>query len=71
MAPFAVGALPSGGPSGLTGPVAAECHDDYVLFAGIRVCSGRVASGGTANRPVREPNATSTYILTGKVGFLG
>lgn len=67
VAPFAVGSLPgaTNAATGLTGPVAAECLDDYVLFTGIRVCSGRVAGAGTANRPTREPNATSPYILTG------
>ncbi|XP_054715415.1 uncharacterized protein LOC129224894 [Uloborus diversus] len=66
VAPFAVGSLP-GGPAGAapTGPVAAECHDDFVLFAGVRVCSGRVSPVTIpANRPTREPNVTSTYILT-------
>ena len=68
VAPFAVGALPgsTSAVSALTGPVAAECLDDYVLFTGIRVCSGRVSGAGTPNRPVREPNSTSPYILTGK-----
>ncbi|PRD29764.1 UNVERIFIED_CONTAM: hypothetical protein NCL1_28428 [Trichonephila clavipes] len=69
VAPFAVGALP-GAPNaavGLTGPVAAECHDDYVLFTGIRVCSGRVSPTGAPNRPPNQAaNGTSTYILTGK-----
>ncbi|XP_015928738.1 uncharacterized protein [Parasteatoda tepidariorum] len=68
VAPFAVGALPgttSATATALTGPVAAECHDDYVLFTGIRVCSGRVASTGPANRPIaNQVNVTSTYILT-------
>ncbi|GIY44890.1 CUB domain-containing protein [Caerostris darwini] len=66
VAPFAVGALPGAANAalGLTGPVAAECHDDYVLFTGIRVCSGRVSPTGAPNRPAREPNTTTTYILT-------
>ncbi|CAL1276939.1 unnamed protein product, partial [Larinioides sclopetarius] len=69
VAPFAVGALPGATNTAttLTGPVAAECHDDYVLFTGIRVCSGRVSPTAAPNRPTREPNVTSTYILTGKL----
>lgn len=68
VSPFAVGALPgsTSAVSAITGPVAAECLDDYVLFTGIRVCSGRVSGAGTPSRPIREPNSTSPYILTGK-----
>ncbi|XP_022243007.1 uncharacterized protein LOC111086022 [Limulus polyphemus] len=61
--PFGVGLVSASSSSTVTGPVSAECPDDFLVIGGIRLCSGRIAASTTSVRG-RETNTTVTGLLT-------